>query len=374
MNIDFKLFFEDEHPKKEMLASLNKLQIGHKIKASIAGTEGIEEADIVLLACHPMENNSKVHAANKIRKALYELYDWHDEIKVLDIGTLLPHQEDAHTPKVLKAVLNELYLLNKVVILIGGTQDYTLYQYYPFQKNKELVELSIIDQKLDLEEKEEMDENSYLTDLLLSPNNFVKHMNLVGFQSYYTNPLMIETLDKLRFDFYRLGRVKHEFLYMEPIFRNSNIVSIDMNVLRASEGTYFNHPSPNGLFGDELCTLARHAGMSSKMKSFGIYGYLADEDPQDLGAKLIAQMIWYFVDGYYAAQKELSYEEHPQNYVEYHIEVLTYPILFIKSKRTERWWVQLLNGDFVPCSYQDYLTAGRGELPEVWLRAQERIV
>ena len=45
---------------------------------------------------------------------------------------------------------------------------------------------------------------------------------------------------------------------------------------------------------------------------------------------------------------------------------------FLQSKRTGRWWMQLPNKKFIPCSYKDYVTASQNEIPERWLRAQER--
>lgn len=370
--IDFTDFFETDffrfQPKEN-----HPLLYQHKIKTAIAQLEDLEEVDIVLLGCHAMTSHHEIHVSNIIREELYQLYDWHPTIKIIDLGTILPHSEDASTPKVLEAVLTELHRLRKVTILIGGTQDYTLHQYAPFKKSQQPIEISIIDQAIDLKDKEIIDEESYLMDLLLSPDNYVRHLNLIGFESYHTNPHMLETLDKLRFDCYRVGRVREDFTTLEPVFRQSSIVSLDLNVLKSSEGIFYKNPSPNGLFGDELCALAKYAGMSDYIASFGIYGYCPEMDDQRIGAKLIAQIIWYFIDGFHFGQKEVQYESNPNAYIEYHVEVLTYPILFIKSKRTERWWMQLLDKSFVPCSSEDYLMASQGHFPDLWLRAQERI-
>ena len=38
-----------------------------------------------------------------------------------------------------------------------------------------------------------------------------------------------------------------------------------------------------------------------------------------------------------------------------------------------RWWIQLPNGQFVPCSYNDYIQACNDEIPERWLHEQERL-
>jgi hypothetical protein len=46
--------------------------------------------------------------------------------------------------------------------------------------------------------------------------------------------------------------------------------------------------------------------------------------------------------------------------------------VFLQSKKTGRWWMQL-NGDrFVACSKFDYLIASNNDIPERWLRAMER--
>jgi hypothetical protein len=47
---------------------------------------------------------------------------------------------------------------------------------------------------------------------------------------------------------------------------------------------------------------------------------------------------------------------------------------FLKSKRTGRWWMRLPDGNYVPCSYKDYTAAANGDMPERWMREQERFV
>jgi hypothetical protein len=46
--------------------------------------------------------------------------------------------------------------------------------------------------------------------------------------------------------------------------------------------------------------------------------------------------------------------------------------VFLQSKKTGRWWMQLPDKKFIACSYKDYLLASSNEIPERWLRAQER--
>jgi hypothetical protein len=111
--------------------------------------------------------------------------------------------------------------------------------------------------------------------------------------------------------------------------------------------------------------------MSSELTSFGIYGFDERKDKDNMTAVLAAQMIWYFVDGYFLRKNEAPISD-KNEFVEYHLQFTGNDILFLKSKRSNRWWMQLPNGDFEPCSYNDYLQASENEIPERWMRIQER--
>jgi len=54
---------------------------------------------------------------------------------------------------------------------------------------------------------------------------------------------------------------------------------------------------PNGLNSDEACQLARYSGMSDVNTAFGIFGYFDSKNDSSLTSELIAQMIWYYIDG-----------------------------------------------------------------------------
>ena len=90
-----------------------------------------------------------------------------------------------------------------------------------------------------------------------------------------------------------------------------------------------------------------------------------------LTAIQVAQMIWYFIDGTSKAKTEASLEDRHQ-FTEYHTTVADTDALFLQSKKTGRWWLQLPNKKFIACSATDYQLAIHSEIPERWLRAQER--
>jgi hypothetical protein len=113
--------------------------------------------------------------------------------------------------------------------------------------------------------------------------------------------------------------------------------------------------------------------MGTNLTSFGIYGYDAKDDDHGMTAKLISQMIWYFADGYHIRKTEAQLTDHDE-FISFHVTFTENDTIFLKSKRTNRWWMRLPDSSYVPCSYNDYVLASNGDIPERWLREQERLV
>lgn len=352
-------------------------QLGANIYKINAETDSINQLDILLVGCgerrgeHPKEKYSS--APDCIRAELFKLHYWHPNVKIGDLGNIKEGETLADTQAALKSVLSELYTLGKKVIVLGGSHDLTLQQYELFRTHDTLVDMAVIDMLADIETESETDYNSFLMKALTETPNFIRHFNLLGFQSYYVNPKLIETLDKLRFDCVRVGKAREDIEQMEPIFRNTHIVSLDINCVKQSDAPANRFHSPNGFYGDEVCKLTRFAGMSSVPCSLGIYGFHPEYDRDSLTSKLIAQMIWYFIDGVHVAKQEANLEDKDE-FLEYHLTFTDVEAHFRKSKRTNRWWMKMPEGHFIPCTYQDYVSAANNEIPERWLREIERLV
>ena len=115
----------------------------------------------------------------------------------------------------------------------------------------------------------------------------------------------------------------------------------------------------------------QYAGMSPNMQTIGIYGYRPEADKENLTAKQISHMLWYLLDGRSRGKKEALMDE-KESFNEYHTAFAEVETVFLQSKKTGRWWMQLPDKQFIACSYKDYLLASSNEIPERWLRAQER--
>lgn len=374
---DLRPFFAPVHYLDSVeYGSFEDLQWGRQVSHFEGGDFGWEEADIILLGCGENRGEtpgSKHYSAapDAIREQFYKLYNWHSGFKIFDAGNILQGASADDTRAALRTVLHELHTAGKTVILLGGSHDLTLQQYEAFKKSEQIINASVIDMLVDLDETEISTSRSFLMEMLTSSPNFVGHYNHLAFQSYYVNPKMLQTLDKIRFDFYRLGKVRERIEDMEPVLRASHLVSFDMNAVKYCDAPINKTGSPNGLSGEEACLLARYAGMSSELCSFGIFGFDERKDKDNMTAILGAQMLWYFIDGFFLRRNEASLNDRNE-FVEYHVQFTGNDILFIKSKRSNRWWMQLPDGNYEPCSYNDYIMASENEIPERWLRIQER--
>jgi arginase family enzyme len=334
----------------------------------------LDDVQIVLVGCGEQRGSGVVHissnAPDVIRHQLYSLFYWHSDIKIADIGNIRTGSLYTDSYAALKTVVQELINDGKTVIILGGSHDLTLSQYQAYASRKKPIEATCIDALIDLNIDSSFHHENFLMEMLTGEPNYIRHYNHIGFQSYYVHPRMLETMDKLRFDCFRLGHVKESIDEMEPVIRNSNMVSFDISSI-ANAFAPANSISPNGFTGEEACTLLRYAGMSPNVNTIGIYGYNPAYDKDDLTAKQISHMIWYILDGRSRGKREAKLDE-KDSFNEFHMAFAEVDTMFLQSKKTGRWWMQLPNKNFIACSYKDYLLASSNEIPERWLRAQER--
>lgn len=349
-------------------------QMGYNISTYHEEFPDLDEVQIVLVGCGEQRGSGLIHgqsnAPDKIRREFYSLYYWHPDVKIADIGNIKTGSLYTDSYAALKTVVRELINDGKTVVILGGSHDLTLAQYNAYAENKKAIEASCVDALIDLDLSSPFHHENFLMEMLTGEPNYIRHYNHIGFQSYYVHPRMLETMDKLRFDCYRVGSVKENIDEMEPVIRNSNLFSFDISAI-AHAYAPASSASPNGFNGEEACVLMRYAGLSPNVNSIGIYGYDAQHDKDDLTAKQIAHMLWYLLDGRSRGRKEAALDE-KENFNEYHTAFAEVETTFLQSRKTGRWWMQLPDKKFIACSYKDYMLASSNEIPERWLRAQER--
>lgn len=354
--------------------SLTDGQIGKHIQVFEDTMPDLENVNIVLLGVPEyrgqLMNNKGSEGPDIIRKKLYRLHYWHQDVALADVGNIKTGMTLNDTYAAIKTVVSELIQNGKTVLLLGGSHDITLAQYGAYRSLERTVEVTCVDAAVDLHGESALRSENFLLDLLTGEPNLVKHYNHMAFQSYFVHPRMMETLNKLHFDCFRVGMVQELIEEMEPPIRHTDMMSVDIQAIKNSDSPA-SKLSPNGLTGAEACTLVRYAGMSHKISSLGIYGYRPEDDPQELSALQIAQMIWYFIDGFHKKKQDVLPDE-THDFIVFHTAFAQVETTFLQSKRSNRWWMKMPDGKWMACSYKDYVEASSNQIPERWLRLQER--
>lgn len=334
-----------------------------------------------------VNNNGCSLAPDYFREQFYLLNEGQTTTRIVDLGNIIAGQEISDTYFALKTVVSELIKLNIVPIIIGGSQDLTYAQYMGYESLEQKVDLLVVDNRFDLDEDDSEDiattSQSYLSKIFLHQPNYLFNYSNMGYQTYFVSQDSLRVMDKLYFDVHRLGEFVSDLSVSEPVIRNANMVSFDMGAIRSSDACGNTNMVPNGFYGEDACRISRYAGMSDKLTSIGFYEFNPAFDKGGQTAMLLSQMVWYFVDGYYSRKKDFPLTPKSQ-YIIYRASVNdgATEVNFVKSKKSDRWWMQVpypANGSknerfhLVPCRYEDYNTAVKGEMPDLWWRTYQKL-
>lgn len=311
-----------------------------------------------------------------IRKEFYSLFPGNWQNQIVDLGNIQSGNTIEDTYYAVKSIVETLIKNKTIPIIVGGSQDLTYAMYRGYDKLEQMVNVISIDSKFDFERKNGNLSESYLTKMIIEePNNLFNYSN-IGYQTYFNPQEEIDLIEKMYFDAFRLGEISNNLGIAEPVFRDADLVSLDFNAIMSCNSANLVKFVPNGFSGKEICALVRYAGISDKVTSFGIFNHNNSEDE----AVLISQIMWYFIEGSNFRSNEYPFGS-KQNYIKY-IVTLDEDLIFYKSNTTERWWIEIpiisssnnkhKKTTLLPCSYQDYLSACSGEIPERFWKAQRK--
>jgi len=333
-----------------------------------------------------LQNQGCGKGVDRIRDHLYNLFSHWPALNIADLGNLRNGHSIEDTYFALKDVVSYLIRQNILPVIIGGSQDMTFANYLAYESSGKVINFTAVDPLFDIgQDENELDSKSYLSKIILHQPNFLFSFANIGFQSYYVDQDAIALMKNLFFDTFRLGQVRANIEEVEPMIRNADFLSFDISAIRKSDAPGNFYASPNGFFGEEACQICRYAGMSDKLTSIGFYEYNPDFDDNGQTARLLAQMVWYFIDGYANRQGELP-EESLDDYIRFMVKNDSFEngLVFLKSKKTERWWMELQpknkmkykyrRHQFIPCSFQDYQNALKMEIPDRWLKLQQKMM
>lgn len=330
------------------------------------------------------DNIGCADAPNAIRHAFYQLFDHHEEIKIVDIGNIKPGQDLSDTYFAVNQVMMALFKNKTLPIMLGGSQDLTYAMYKVYEHTGQLVNIVAIDPMFDLgDDAEEINSHSYLSHVIMHKPSYLFNYTNIGYQTYYVSKKSVELMKQLLFDSYRLGSMKANMELTEPLIRNGNILSIDMSAFRAADAPGVTNPSPNGFNGEDACRMTRYAGLSCKLSSLGVFEYNPHCDVNGQTAGLIAQMLWYFIDGFSARTNDFPTTENREMFRHFYVQVsdIEEELEFLCHKMNGKWWMSfaLPNTEkpqkhYIPCSKEDYQQAMNDELPDHWWQFYQKLM
>jgi formiminoglutamase len=314
--------------------------------------------------------------ANEVRRYLYDTQFLFPKDAVADLGNA--RKTDA---SFLIPLLFELLVGKITPIIIGAEIDQITTQFLAYQNTKALLSAVVIDEKtrFSVHKKEKSAENN-LNQLLAPRHAMLFHFSHIGGQSHFVSPESIHFLEKNSFDFMRLGRARTSLEEVEPLIRDADSIALNLAALKQSDAPGQINASPSGFTSEEACQLARYAGISDKLTSFGIYGFQEKYDREGQTAQVVSQIIWYFLEGFF--NRKNDFPASSDGLTEYIVDFKDHDwsITFWKSSKSGRWWMQVpvetqekhQRHRLIPCSLADYQLACREELPERLFNAFKR--
>ena len=366
---------------EEYIATLSNQTLGKKVvfhtQTDFPVLDNVAIAIITVNEFRGSEKDNDDYSFDYFRKQFYSLFPGNWNASIVDLGTIEAGASVEDTYFVVKSLVAELVKKRIIPVIIGGSQDLTYPMYRGYDNLDQMVNLVSVDNQFDFSKENKLDSESYLSKIIVEePNNLFNFSNL-GFQTYFNSQEEIDLIEKLYFEAYRLGEVSNNIAVAEPVFRDADLVSVDMHSVQSSYSGNFDIFNPNGFTGKEICALTRYAGISDKVTSFGIFNF----NPNGNEVVLTAQMLWYFIEGFCFRSNEYPFGT-KENYIKYIVPIEDEELIFYKSNKTERWWIEipfltnvnnkLKRNTLLPCTHEDYLAACEQEIPERWWKAQRR--
>ena len=331
------------------------------------------------------DNEGCAAAPDAIREWFNQLVPHGAWKPTVDLGNIRAGADEADTYAAVHSVVAELVQMGIVPIVLGGGHDMTIPLYRALESVGRPMNVVTVDPRLDFGgDPEVVSSRNFMNEVVMHEPNYLFDYSNLGHQGYLTDPDTLELLERLQFEATRLGSMLHHMPSVEPTVRNADLVTIDMASVRASDHPASSHAGPNGMTAEHLCQLARYVGMSDRLLALGFFEHNPDLDDRGRGAQLVAQGVWHALDGIFN-QKGDHPKSSTEDYLRYVVDLPgeAHEIVFFKSPKSDRWWMDVpvpstgknrVPGSLLtPCSYEEYVEASNGNLPDRWWRTYQKL-
>lgn len=334
-------------------------QIGNAI------TKEIKEDSIVLLFVSDYRGangEAEVQDFTAFRKEFYLLSKLDFEIPIVDLGDLVSGKtvEDSHY--ILQEVLSTCHSKRAIPVIIGGSNDFAFSLFSALNFHQKDINYTQISNVISLKQSENINQNTFLTKILGSKSLSIKNYHHLGYQKHLNEMDSVKLIKEVEFDIIRLAEMMNSTEKTEPFFRKADLVTVNCDAIESFSDAFSMNPQVNGLNRREICAYMKEIGLSENLKSVGIFNYNIYSENQ-LNHQLLAQMIWYLIEGINIQQS------HPKerHYELFYVLIEDRQYAFKRDTFSNLWYF----GDdenvenCIPCSRKDFDEAKKG-----WLSAR----
>lgn len=311
----------------------------------------------------------KVPQVRHIQSSLCQLATNFVAGQVINLGEVL--EDDIPLVELLEWLLGK----NIFPLIISSDSNVAVLQLKAYERTNELLSLALVDSRVPFSP---YTPKGLLNQLLVWHPNLLIHLNCIGYQNYLVDQKSIDFLEDKYFELHRLGNIQANMEQIEAMVRDMDLAAFDVNAIGSAVAPARDFMNPNGFRAVEACQIIRYMTMSETLSSLSIFGFDLQLDNRRQTANLIAQLIWFGIEGYYARIGEYPIDTKQMNAYLVDNHEVGMPLTFYKSPKSDRWWLEIPKAiapkhSLIACSYQEYKISCEGELPDRLLSAMSRL-
>ena len=330
------------------------------------------EFDIAIIGVPNVKGASKdtfETVPGEIRYWLYGLRRITGPLRIADLGNVRGQTLNDRY-QAMEEVVEYLNANNVWIVVIGGSQDFTVPLSRGLKKSSDIFDIAIADALVDVDPGEkDFSADTFIHKLGEESNGKLDKVTVLGAQHYFLAPGQEDYMARQHYPVFRLRELKGDQIgRTEPVLRDASLFSFDFCAIEAPTDLGFGM-NPFGFSGAEACRMFWYAGASERMQAIGLFNVSVSAE-EGFRTSLGALLIWHALEGTSARCGDYprrSIEDYQYKVV--YIDDYDQNLRFFHNPENNRWWLEVPwhhGSKIIACHESDYDNAVMKEIPEIW--------